>query len=417
MPFRILGINHRTAPVAIREQVAFDPQQLAGVLRALTQEAGIAEAVILSTCNRTEVYWSGTATGADLSNWLAQLRPSEHDLSTSIYVHEESAAVEHVFRVAAGLDSMMLGEAQILGQLKDAYRAAQEAGSTGPALHKLFQATFSTAKRVRTDTRIGANAVSIASASVSLARRVFSDLGARTALLIGAGEMITLTARHVAGQGVNKIIIANRTLQRAQELAAEVRGVAVDLSELPTHLAQADIVISCTASPVPIITKAMAKTAIKARRRKPMFMVDLAVPRDIEPEVADFEDIYLFSIDDLQQVVAENKQHRATEADAAHVMIAQEVARFLSEARAKDAGPAIRALRAQSDIVRTQTVEQARKLLASGRSPEEVIDFLANTLTNRLLHPPTQALREAAELGDAQLAQTLMRLLVKDSGV
>ena len=417
MPFRILGINHRTAPVAIREQVAFDPQQLAGVLRALTQEAGIAEAVILSTCNRTEVYWSGTATGADLSNWLAQLRPSEHDLSTSIYVHEESAAVEHVFRVAAGLDSMMLGEAQILGQLKDAYRAAQEAGSTGPALHKLFQATFSTAKRVRTDTRIGANAVSIASASVSLARRVFSDLGARTALLIGAGEMITLTARHVAGQGVNKIIIANRTLQRAQELAAEVRGVAVDLSELPTHLAQADIVISCTASPVPLITKAMAKTAIKARRRKPMFMVDLAVPRDIEPEVADFEDIYLFSIDDLQQVVAENKQHRATEADAAHVMIAQEVARFLSEARAKDAGPAIRALRAQSDIVRTQTVEQARKLLASGRSPEEVIDFLANTLTNRLLHPPTQALREAAELGDAQLAQTLMRLLVKDSGV
>ena len=417
MPFRILGINHKTAPVAIREQVAFDPQQLAGVLRALTQEAGIAEAVILSTCNRTEVYWSGTATGADLSNWLAQLRPSEHDLSTSIYVHEESAAVEHVFRVAAGLDSMMLGEAQILGQLKDAYRAAQEAGSTGPALHKLFQATFSTAKRVRTDTRIGATAVSIASASVSLARRVFSDLGARTALLIGAGEMITLTARHVAGQGVNKIIIANRTLQRAQELAAEVRGVAVDLSELPTHLAQADIVISCTASPVPIITKAMAKTAIKARRRKPMFMVDLAVPRDIEPEVADFEDIYLFSIDDLQQVVAENKQHRATEADAAHVMIAQEVARFLSEARAKDAGPAIRALRAQSDIVRTQTVEQARKLLASGRSPEEVIDFLANTLTNRLLHPPTQALREAAELGDAQLAQTLMRLLVKDSGV
>ena len=417
MPFRILGINHKTAPVAIREQVAFEPQQLAGVLRALTQEAGIAEAVILSTCNRTEVYWAGTATGADLTQWLSQLRPSEHDLSTSIYVHEESAAVEHVFRVAAGLDSMMIGEAQILGQLKDAYRAAQEAGSTGPALHKLFQATFSTAKRVRTDTRIGANAVSIASASVSLARRVFSDLGARTALLIGAGEMITLTARHVAGQGVNKIIIANRTLQRAQELATEVRGIAVNLSELPTHLAQADIVISCTASPVPIITKAMARAAIKARRRKPMFMVDLAVPRDIEPEVADFEDIYLFSIDDLQQVVAENKQHRATEADAAHVMITQEVTRFLSEARAKDAGPAIRALRAQSEIVRAQTVEQARKLLASGRNPEEVIDFLANTLTNRLLHPPTQALREAAELGDAQLAQTLARLLVKDTGV
>jgi glutamyl-tRNA reductase len=414
MPFRILGINHKTAPVAIREQVAFDPQQLGGVLRALTQEAGIAEAVILSTCNRTEVYWSGTATGADLSQWLARLRPIEHDLSASVYVHEEQAAVEHAFRVASGLDSMMLGEAQILGQLKDAYRMAQESGSTGPALHKLFQAAFSAAKRVRTETRIGANAVSIASAAVSLARRVFSDLSAHTALLIGAGEMITLTARHIASQGVKRIIIANRSLARAQELAAEIRGVAVELNELSAHLPQADIVISSTASPVPIITKQIAAAAVRARRHKPIFMVDLAVPRDIEPDVADLDDIYLFSIDDLQQVVAENKQQRENEAGAAHAMIEQEVARFLSESRAKDAGPAIRALRAQSDVVRTQTVEQARRLLASGKNPEDVIEFLANTLTNRLLHAPTQALRDAAELGDAQLSSTLTRLLVKE---
>ncbi len=417
MPFRILGINHKTAPVAIREQVAFDPQQLADALRALTREAGVAEAVILSTCNRTEVYWSGTAGGDALMQWLTRSRASEHDLSSSVYVHEEQAAVEHVFRVAAGLDSMMLGEAQILGQLKDAYRAAQEAGSTGPSLHKLFQASFSTAKRVRTETRIGANAVSIASASISLARRVFSDLGERTALLIGAGEMITLTARHISTQGVSRLIIANRTLPRAQELAGEVRGVAVPLADLTSHLPQADIVISCTASPVPIITKDMARMALRARRRKPMFMVDLAVPRDIEPDVADLEDIYLFSIDDLQQVVAENKQQRASEADAAHGLIAQEVARFLSETRTKDAGPAIKALRAQSDGVRAQTVEQAKRMLAAGKSPDEVIDYLANTLTNRLLHAPTQALREAAELGDPQLGQVLTRLLVKDSGV
>jgi len=414
MPFRILGINHKTAPVALREQVAFDPQQLGGVLRALTQENGVAEAVILSTCNRTEVYWSGTATGTDLTQWLSQHRATGQELLASVYVHEEQAAVEHAFRVASGLDSMMLGEAQILGQLKDAYRMAQEAGSAGPALHKLFQATFSAAKRVRTETRIGANAVSIASASVSLARRVFSDLSARTALLIGAGEMISLTARLVAGQGVKRIIIANRTLPRAQELATEVHGVAIALTELAAQLPLADIVISSTASPVPIITKSIAAAAIRARRRKPIFMVDLAVPRDIEPDVADLEDVYLFTIDDLQQVVAENKQQRETEAGAAHVMIEQEVARFLSESRAKDAGPAIRALRAQSDLVRTQTVEQARRLLASGKSPDEVIEYLANMLTNRLLHAPTQALREAAELGDSQLSDKLTRLLVKE---
>jgi glutamyl-tRNA reductase len=414
MPFRILGINHRTAPVAIREQVAFDPQQLGAALRALIREAGIAEAVILSTCNRTEVYWSGTATGADLSEWLSRLRPTGHDLAASIYMHEEQAAVEHAFRVASGLDSMMLGEAQILGQLKDAYRMAQEAGSAGPALHKLFQASFSAAKRVRTETRFGANAVSIASAAVGLAGRVFSDLGARTALLIGAGEMVALAARHLASQGVNRIIIANRSIARAQELAAEIRGVAVELTELSAHLPHADIVISSTASPVPIITKPIAAAAVRARRHRPIFMVDLAVPRDIEPDVADLEDVYLFSIDDLQQVVAENKQQREAEAGAAQVLIEQEVARFLSASRAKDAGPAIRALRAQSELVRAQTVEQARRLLASGKSPDEVIDYLANTLTNRLLHTPTQALREASELGDSQLSEQLTRLLVKE---
>ncbi len=414
MPFRILGINHKTAPVEIREQVAFDPQNLSDTLHSLRRQSGVQEAVILSTCNRTEVYWAGGASPTQLAAWLAQQRASQPDLSASLYSHEHQSAVQHAFRVASGLDSMMLGEAQIFGQLKDAYRAAQDAGSTGPALNRLFQATFSAAKRIRTETRIGANAVSIASAALALARRVFADLSARSALLIGAGEMVSLTARHMASQGIKRIVIANRNLARAQELAMEIRGIGVELSELPAHLVEADIVVSSTASPTPIISKADAAAAIRSRRRKPIFMVDLAVPRDIEPDVSELEDVYLFCIDDLQSVVAEGKQQRASEATAAHVLVDEEVERFMSEARAHDAGPAIRALRAQCDAARLQTMEQARRLLASGRSSEEVLEFLANTLTNRLLHTPIQALREAAEIGDAELAQKFMRLLVRE---
>ena len=306
--------------------------------------------------------------------------------------------MEHAFSVASGLDSMVLGEAQILGQLKDAYRAAQEAGSTGPALNKLFQAAFSAAKRVRSETRIGENAVSIASATVSLARRVYSDLSAHTALMVGAGDMNALTARHFMSAGVKRMVIANRTLSRAQALAAELKAHAVGLDDLDKELAQADIVITCTASAVPLITRNSAEAAIRARRRRPIFMVDLAVPRDIDPAVADLEDVYLFSIDDLQQLIDENRQQRVVAAGGARLVIDEEVARFLSESRAQDAGPAIRALREHADGIRSQTVEQARRLLAAGKSTDEVLDYLANTLTNRLLHTPTQALRQAAEL-------------------
>jgi glutamyl-tRNA reductase len=414
MPFNILGINHKTAPVALREKVAFSEDRLIAALRTLRQESGVAEVVILSTCNRTEVYWAGSASGAELSSWLEKHHGNNLDLASSLYIHQESRAVEHAFSVASGLDSMVLGEAQILGQLKDAYRVAQENGSTGPALNKLFQAAFSAAKRVRSETRIGANAVSLASATVSLARRVYSDLGARNALLIGAGEMNALTARHFSSAGVKRMVIANRTLSRAQQLATELNAIAVDLSDLNRHLTEADIVISCTASPVPLITKPAVEAAIRARRRRPIFMVDLAVPRDIEPSVADLEDIYLFSIDDLQQLVDENRQQREVAAGGARELIGEEVARFLAESRAQDAGPAIRALRQQADGIRQQTVEQARRLLAAGKSPDEVIDYLANTLTNRLLHGPTHALRQAAELADLALAETVTRLLTEE---
>jgi glutamyl-tRNA reductase len=414
MAFNILGINHKTAPVALREKVAFAEDRLVAALRELRQQDGVAEAVILSTCNRTEVYWSGSASGAQLSQWLERHHGDHLDLAASLYVHEESHAVEHAFSVASGLDSMVLGEAQILGQLKDAYRVAQESGSTGPSLNRLFQAAFSAAKRVRSETRIGANAVSLASATVSLAKRVFSDLSAHTALMIGAGDMNALTARHFVSAGIRRMVIANRTLERAQTLARELQAHAVGLAALSNELVEADIVISCTASPVPLVTRHAVEAAIHARRRRPIFMVDMSVPRDIEPAVADLEDVYLFSIDDLEQLVDANRQQRELAASGAREVIKQEVTRFLAGSRAQDAGPAIRALRQQAEAIRQQTMEQARRMLAGGKSTDEVIEYLANTLTNRLLHAPTQALRQAAELADLVLAEAITRLLIEE---
>jgi glutamyl-tRNA reductase len=416
MAFNILGLNHKTAPVALREKVAFSEDRLAAALRTLKQESGVAEAVILSTCNRTELYWSGNATPQDMSQWLERHHGNNLNLSASLYVHQERLAVEHAFSVASGLDSMVLGEAQILGQLKEAYRVAQESGSTGPWLNKLFQAAFSAAKRVRSETQIGANAVSLASASVSLARRIFADLGAHSALMIGAGEMIALTARHFASAGVKRMVIANRTLARAQIIAADIKGYAVDLSALDKELAQADIVVSCTASTASIVTSAAAAAAVRTRRHRPILMVDLAVPRDIDPEVASLDDVYLFSIDDLQQLIDENRQRRELAAGDARTLLDEEVARFLADSRAHDAGPAIRALRENADAIRQQTADQAKRMLASGKSSDEVIDFLAGTLTNRLLHAPTQALRQASESADPELARTLMRLLLEERG-
>src|SRR6202020_924800 len=298
MAVNILGINHKTAPVALREKVAFTEDRLGAALLTLRQELGVVEALILSTCNRTEVYWSGATSGSELSQWLERHHGNDLDLAASLYIHQESRAIEHAFSVASGLDSMVLGEVQILGQLKDAYRIAQESGSTGPILQKLFQAAFSAAKRVRTETRIGANAVSLASATVSLARRVYEDLSAHNVLLVGAGDMNALTARHFMSAGVKRMVIANRTLEKAQALAAELNAHAVALTDLDKELADADIVISCTASPEPLIAKRAVEAAIRARRRRPIFMVDMAVPRDIAPAVAELEDVYLFSIDD-----------------------------------------------------------------------------------------------------------------------
>jgi len=305
---------------------------------------------------------------------------------------------------------MVLGEPQILGQLKDAYRTAQETGTTGPALNHLFQAAFSVAKRVRTETQIGANAVSVASAAVSMAKTVFSSFDTRTALMVGAGETIALAARHLHADGLRRMIVANRSVDRARELAAEFQGFAISLDEIPSHLHEADIVVASTASPNPIITRAMTASALRARKRRPIFMVDIAVPRDIEPEVAELEDVYLFTIDDLQSVVKENMEGRRQAAREADQLIAAEADRFEMKLRTRDAAPTIRRLRHQAEQAREHTLDQARHMLAAGRSADEVLDFLSATLTNRLIHAPSQRLREAAESGDDAIIEAITNI-------
>jgi glutamyl-tRNA reductase len=422
MTLVVIGINHRTAPVEIREKVVFASTDLPEALKDLNAVPGVRESVIVSTCNRTELYcftdhpFTDTP-GTHVATWLGEwhdLTAQQLDLRDSLYQLHGKSAIEHVFAVACGLDSLVLGEPQILGQLKDAYRAALDHGVTGPYLNRLLQTAFSVAKRVRTETRIGANAVSVASATVAMARTVFEKLEEHTALLVGAGETIALAARHLHANGLRRMIIANRSIERAQELASQFDGYAIGLDVLATHLPEADIVISSTASPTPVITHDAVRAALRVRRRKPMFMADIAVPRDIEPEVAKLEDVYLFTVDDLQNVVNENIESRREAARDANQLIAAEIAQFEQQLKTLDAVPTIRQLRNDADVLRSQTTEQARRMLAAGRDPNDVIDFLAATLTNRLLHGPSQRLREAAERGDAELVAAAKALLAPD---
>ena len=416
MSLLVFGLNHRTAPIDVRERIVFDAVRLPQALGALSAQSGIQEGLIVSTCNRTEIYCVADTGGESLPDWLASWSGGNPQLKDCLYRLEGADAVRHVFSVASGLDSMILGEPQILGQLKDAYRAAQQAGTVGSQLNRLFQTTFSVAKRVRTETAIGASAVSVASAGIQLARRIFTGFERHTALLVGAGDMIELAARHLHAQKIGNMIIANRSLDRAQRLAAAFKASAISLDALDAHLAQADIVVSSTASPGHVIGLEATRTAIAERRRRPVFMLDLAVPRDIDPRVAGLEDVYLYTIDDLREVIDENIKARQEEADAAVHLIADEVERFMSGLKARDAVPLIRDLRGQAEAAREQTLEQARRMLAAGKPADEVLEFLAATLTNRLLHGPSTALREAAESGDAELAAAAARLLQPGRG-
>ena len=416
MSLLVFGLNHRTAPIDVRERIVFDAARLPQALGALGTQSGIQEGLIVSTCNRTELYCVADTGGESLPDWLASWSGGNPQVKDCLYRLEGADAVRHVFSVASGLDSMILGEPQILGQLKDAYRAAQRAGTAGSLLNRLFQTTFSVAKRVRTETAIGASAVSVASAGIQLARRIFTGFERHTALLVGAGDMIELAARHLHAQKIGNMIIANRSLDRAQRLAADFKASAISLDALDAHLAQADIVVSSTASPGHVIGLEAARSAIAERRRRPVFMLDLAVPRDIDPRVAELEDVYLYTIDDLREIIDENIKARQEEADAARHMIADEVERFMSGLKARDAVPLIRDLRGQAEAAREQTLEQARRMLAAGRPADEVLEFLAATLTNRLLHGPSMALREAAESGDAGLAEAAARLFQPGRG-
>jgi glutamyl-tRNA reductase len=408
MSLVVVGINHRTAPVEVRERVVFEPSRVTEALRELASLPDIRESVIVSTCNRTELYCVAESQATDLGEWLQRYHQLGASIHHCLYRHEEMRAVGHVFSVASGLDSMVLGEPQILGQLKDAYRAAKDAGTTGPFLNRLFQATFSVAKRVRTETKIGANAVSVASAAVATAKTVFSSFDTRTALMVGAGETIALAARHLHADGLRRMIVANRSVDRARELAAEFQGFAISLEEIPAHLREADIVVASTASPNPIITRAMTQDALRARKHRPIFMVDIAVPRDIEPDVAELEDVYLFTIDDLQTVVNGNLEGRRQAAREADQLIATAVDRFEMQLRTLDAAPTIRRLRSHAERARQHTLEQAQHMLVTGRSAEEVLEFLSSTLTNRLIHLPSQRLRDAAETGDGAIIQAIV---------
>lgn len=397
MTLLALGLNHTTAPVAVRERLAFPTNKLGECLHDLLTLPGLREAAILSTCNRTELYCTTEHPNRRLLiGWLAQIQnlPAKA-FEPYLYVHTDAEFIRHLFRVACGLDSMVLGEPQILGQMKIAYRAALQAGALGKTLNRLFQHTFSAAKKIRTDTAIGASPISVAFAAVRLAQQIFDDLSKQTALLIGAGETIELTARHLHQQGIGRMIVANRTFDKAHMLAFQFGGYAITLGELPVHLHEADIVVSSTASQLPILGKGAIERAVKQRRHKPIFMVDLAVPRDIEPEVEQLEDVYLYTVDDLRDIVEESRQARHEAALQAEEIIAMEVGHFLAWLRSQGAIDTICALRAQGERLREEALERARRALRRGASPEETLRLLAHTLTNKLLHTPSVQLKQA----------------------
>lgn len=397
-----LGINHKTASVAVREKVAFDPAHMPRVLADLCAQQAVNEAVILSTCNRTEIYTSANSDLAveTLALWLAtqhDLDPAE--LSPALYCLNEEQAVRHAMRVASGLDSLVLGEPQILGQMKSAYATAQEAGTVGVELGRLFRQTFSMAKRVRTETAIGENPVSVAFAAVRMAQHIFADMSNSTALLVGAGETIELVARHLKQAGIGRMIVANRTLTRAQHVAQEFGAEAILLEQIPDYLPKADIVISSTASPLPILGKGMVERAQKTRRHQPMFMVDIAVPRDIEQEVAELPDVYLYTVDDLRAIIEENVRSREDAAKQAEALIANGVDGFMRDLKTLDAVQTVTELRASIDALREEQLEKALKQLAHGGDAAEILRHLAHNLSNKILHTPTIALRKASADG------------------
>ncbi len=412
MTLWVLGLNHQTAPVELRERASFGGDALPRALASLRDTPQVAEAVLLSTCNRTELY-AVAESGDALAQWLES---HAGQLQGYLYQHADADAVRHLFRVATGLDSMVLGEPQILGQVKDAWAIARDNGLLGQRLDRLFQQTFSVAKRARTDTRVGANPISVASTAVRLAQNSFARLEDSTVLLVGAGETIELAARHLSEGRVRRLLIANRTLAHAQELASRHGGVALPLTELERHLGEADVVFSATAAREPVITRAQVAAALKTRKHKPMLLFDLAVPRDIEAAVGELQDAFLYTVDDLERAVEDNRRSRREAAAEAEAIIELQVARFVETLQANAHQAPLRQLRAYGEATRAEMLDKARQQLANGKSPEEVLELLAHGLTNRLLHPPTAALRAAALSGDTELTRAAERLFPAKPG-
>jgi glutamyl-tRNA reductase len=412
MTLLTLGINHKTAPVALREKVAFAPDLLPSQLREANSSHGVQEIAILSTCNRTELYFTTEHGDASLLlKWMNEIHDvSLDELESCHYALTGEDAVQHIMRVASGLDSLILGEPQILGQMKSAYAVAQEAGTIGPELDRLFRKTFTIAKQVRTDTAIGQNPVSVAYAAVNLAQRIFSSLSSSKALLIGAGETIDLVAKHLVDAGVTDITVANRTLARAEALADQFGAKAILLSDISDELYKADIVISSTASPLPILGKGTVERAMKKRKHAPMFMVDIAVPRDIEAEVAEISDIYLYTVDDLKDIIEENVRQREDAAKDAVEIIEAGSADFMRQLRTLDAVTTLKAFRNHAEEIRDTELQKALKRLQKGDAPEKVINTLANLLTNKLIHQPTVQMRDASSQGRKEIMELVQEL-------
>ena len=389
-----IGVNHNTAPISIREHVAFNNEIIRHALNDLT-EKNATEAAILSTCNRTEIYVQSNAP-EPIVNWLAHYHHLDlSNIQPYTYTLSNQDAVKHAFRVASGLDSMVLGEPQILGQFKQSVKIAQDAGTLGTLLHKLFQRTFEVAKEVRTNTDIGSSSISMAAAAVKLAQRIFGNISDQNVLFIGAGEMIELCADHFAAQRPKSMTVANRTIERGSDLAEKIGGNAILLHDLPDHLADFDIVITSTASQLPIVGLGMVERAVKARRHRPMFMVDLAVPRDIEPEVAELDDVFLYTVDDLAQVVNDGMVSRQEAAMSAEKIVEARVESFMQWFKKRDSVPTIKALRDQAEEMRKAELEKALKLIQKGESPEKALEVLSNALTNKFLHAPSHALHQS----------------------
>jgi len=410
MSLYALGLNHTTAPLDVREQVTFAPEAMGHALRDLLARPKIKEAAILSTCNRTELYIHGTEP-QPVVHWLEDFHHVPKDsLAPYMYTLPRAEAVTHAFRVASGLDSMVLGEPQILGQMKQAVRHAEAAGSLGLVLNRLFQRTFAVAKDVRTQTDIGSASISMAAAAVKLAERIFPSIKDQELLLIGAGEMIELTATHFAAKNPKSITIANRTMERGRQLAERFKAEAITLNEMPDALPRFDIIVTCTASTLPILGKGLLERVIKARRHAPVFIVDLAVPRDVEPEATQLDDVFLYSVDDLSNIVKDNLQIRKEAVVEAEQLIATQTDSFLRWLEGRAVVPTITALHGHHDALRSAELERAKKLLQGGTPPEQVLEALARGLTNKFLHAPTQALNQAGDAERLELVALFQRI-------